>query len=218
MLIIFIVERWFWEFKMLFGSLVELHVWLHSCICFSPLWKKKKKTIFQAISTAPRHLSIPSLSIEPSVVFLSQSRHLSITRWINRESICPLNSSSIHRACFAMDTSRHLLNSWIYQNFFKARYLLTPAICRELLNPYIKGQCNSVFIFLDLSRSVYVLSPPKSLSLSLSHSKPLTHMFFGLCVISLHLVCLFFTHPSCITCFWPNFLGFCWKFGVSQNC
>ena len=165
-------------------------VWLHSCICFSPLWKKKK-TIFQAISTAPRHLSIPSLSIEPSVVFLSQSRHLSITRWINRESICPLNSSSIHRACFAMDTSRHLLNSWIYQNFFKARYLLTPAICRELLNPYIKGQCNSVFIFLDLSRSVCLLSPPKSLSLSLSLQTSYPHVLRPLCDFSTFGMSLF---------------------------
>ena len=37
--IIFIVERCFWEFKMMFGFLVELHVWLHSYLCFSLLEK-----------------------------------------------------------------------------------------------------------------------------------------------------------------------------------
>ena len=36
---IFLVERCFWEIKILFGSLVKLHVWLHSCICFSLLEK-----------------------------------------------------------------------------------------------------------------------------------------------------------------------------------
>ena len=33
------VERCSWELKMLFGSLVELHTWLHSYLCFSPLEK-----------------------------------------------------------------------------------------------------------------------------------------------------------------------------------
>ena len=39
MLNIFIVKKCFWEVKMLFGSLVELHVWLHSCLCFFLLEK-----------------------------------------------------------------------------------------------------------------------------------------------------------------------------------
>ena len=34
-----IVERWFWKFKMLFGSLVELHALLHLYLCFSLLEK-----------------------------------------------------------------------------------------------------------------------------------------------------------------------------------
>ena len=34
-----VVERYFWEFKMLFGSLIELHAWLHSYLCFSFLEK-----------------------------------------------------------------------------------------------------------------------------------------------------------------------------------
>ena len=34
-----VVERWFWKFKMLIGSLVVLHAWLHSHLCFSLLEK-----------------------------------------------------------------------------------------------------------------------------------------------------------------------------------
>ena len=34
-----VVERCFWEFKMLIGSLVVLHAWLHSYLCFSFLEK-----------------------------------------------------------------------------------------------------------------------------------------------------------------------------------
>ena len=76
--------------------------------------------------------STPSLSVELLSCFLSQSRHLSIARWIDRESFYPLNSSStatsIHRACFAVDTSKHLLDSWICRNLLMldtSRHLLS---------------------------------------------------------------------------------------------
>ena len=59
-------------------------------ICVFPLLKN----CFKATSTDPRHLSIPGLSVELFSCFLSQSRHLSIARWIDRESFSPLNSSS----------------------------------------------------------------------------------------------------------------------------
>ena len=36
---IFLVKRWFWELKILFGSLVVYHAWLHSYLCFSLLVK-----------------------------------------------------------------------------------------------------------------------------------------------------------------------------------
>ena len=75
----------------------------------------------------------------------------------------------------------------------------------------------SAWFQLHFSRSLSthsISSPPKT---SLSHSKPPTHMFFGLYVPSLLQVCLIFTHSSCITCFWPNFMGLCWKFGIFQN-
>ena len=45
---------------MVFGSLVELHVGLHSCLCFSLL----KKLLLKASSTPPRHLLDTLLSVE----------------------------------------------------------------------------------------------------------------------------------------------------------
>ena len=39
---------------MVFGSLVELHVELHPCLCFSLL----KKLLLKASSTRPRNLAI----------------------------------------------------------------------------------------------------------------------------------------------------------------
>ena len=81
------------------------------------------KNCFKVTSTAPRHLLIPNLPIELFSCFLLQSRPLSIARWINRESFYPLDSSSIatsnYRACFVVDTSGHMLDSCICQNFLK---------------------------------------------------------------------------------------------------
>ena len=48
------IERWFWELNMLIGSMVELHVGLHLCLCFSLL----EKLLLKASSTPPRYLAI----------------------------------------------------------------------------------------------------------------------------------------------------------------
>ena len=73
-------------------------------ICVFPFLKN----YFKATSKDPRHLSIPSLSVELFCCFLSQSRHLSIARWIDRESFCPFDSSSTDPQSielpFALDT------------------------------------------------------------------------------------------------------------------
>ena len=54
------IERWFWEVYMVFGSLVELHVGLYSCLCFSLL----EKLLLKASLTPPRHLFNTSLSVK----------------------------------------------------------------------------------------------------------------------------------------------------------
>ena len=51
---------------MVFGSLVELHVELHSCMCFSLL----EKLLLKASSTPPRHLFDILLSVELLKLFL----------------------------------------------------------------------------------------------------------------------------------------------------
>ena len=90
------VERWFWEVYIVFGSLVELHVGLHLCLCFLLLEKLLLKTSL----TPPQHLLDTLLSVELLKCFyflffiLSQSWQLLNTWWINRESSCLLDSFS----------------------------------------------------------------------------------------------------------------------------
>ena len=61
---------------MLIGSLVELHVGLHSCLCFSHL----EKLVLKAGSTPPRYLLDTLLSVEILqlflIAFLIASRYL----------------------------------------------------------------------------------------------------------------------------------------------
>ena len=61
----FSFERCFWVINMLIGSLVELHVGLHSCLCFSHL----EKLFLKAGSTPPRYLLDSWLSVELPKVF-----------------------------------------------------------------------------------------------------------------------------------------------------
>ena len=89
---------------MLIGSLVELHVRLHSCLCFSHLEKLFLKRLARhlldtllsvellqsfliAISTTSRHL------VDRSRMFLHPQQHLD-TKWIDRECFCLLDSFS----------------------------------------------------------------------------------------------------------------------------
>ena len=142
---------------MLFGSLVKLHVWLHSYLYFS-----LEKTVLKSISAAPRHLLTLGLSIELFSFFLSQSRHLSIVRSIDQETYCPLDSSSIHQASFCLG---HLLDSCICWTLLKLDTFQHLSICRELLSFYLLGQRDLGLISLDLSRSLLTLHLPKPLSL-----------------------------------------------------
>ena len=103
-------------FKMMFGSLVVLHAWLHSYLCFSLIEK-----LFLSNLDTFRYLAY---LLRFSVDLLSQSRHLSIARWIDREISCLLNTSSIHRVCFAVDT-------WTTGSI-----PLNTSICRDLLRFY----------------------------------------------------------------------------------
>ena len=92
------VKRWFWEVYMVFRSLVVLHVWLHSCLCFSLLKKNCFKSLLDTSST-PGYLSsfqafsycnldtssTPSGSIEKVPISSIASRQLG--RSIDRVSV-----------------------------------------------------------------------------------------------------------------------------------
>ena len=82
------IERWFWELNMLIGSLVELHIGFHSCLCFSHLEKLfLKKSCLDTFS-------IPCCLSSFFSFFLSQSRQLLDTWWIDWEWLCILDSFS----------------------------------------------------------------------------------------------------------------------------
>ena len=70
-----VVERWFWEFKMLIGSLVELHAWLHSYMCFS-LLEKLFLSNLDSFLTPPRHLAIYRVFQLLLIAILIASRQL----------------------------------------------------------------------------------------------------------------------------------------------
>ena len=127
---------------MVFGSLVELHAWLHSSLCFSLL----EKLFLKASSTPPRHLHNIWLSVELPRFFLSQSRHLLDTWWVDRESFYPLNSFSTlggsiepHFLCLMFCTST--LSRHLYLSTAKSSTLgstpLDTFICWALLRFYI---------------------------------------------------------------------------------
>ena len=116
-----VVKRCFWEFKMLFGSLVVLHAWLHSYLCFSLLEKlflsnldtcRNLKLFLVAISIAGGSIEkVPRPSIASRQLVDWSSFFLAFVE-------LSLNSSSIGffvDAFFPRHLSRHL-----------SRYLLTP--------------------------------------------------------------------------------------------
>ena len=175
----FIVERYFWEFKMLFGSLVELHALLHSYRCFSLLEK----------------------------LFLSNLDRSSTTGWINRESSWTFDSFSTTDGsiellllclCFL---PRHLLDSCICRRCFywhlsrqMARHLYLSRITKVLY----KGQAWSGSYF---SQS---LSHQKCLftsQTSLTHSKSFSQVIFKLFQVLSSLGMFLFSHLHAFSCF-----------------
>ena len=107
---------------MLIGSLVELHVGLHLCLCFSHL----EKLILKAISTPPRYLAI--------------CRASSAFSYRNPDSFST-PGGSIENASASSIASRYLVD--------RSRFLLPP---RQLLDSWVDWFkfCSCVFgLFLD---------------------------------------------------------------------
>ena len=143
---------------MLIGSLVELHVGLHSWLCFSPL----KKLVFKSGSTPPQFLLDTLLFVDLLKPF----------------SYCnPDNSSipggSIENAPASLITSRHLVDrssfcSWIW--FLVARYLLdTSAIDKHFLDTYLDSFLNTSWYLIYRALLKVLFKPPRTIW-SLFHS------------------------------------------------
>ena len=142
------VERCFWKLKMLFGSLVELHTWLHSCLCFSPLEKLFLKSWLDTSSIASYLSSFLSF-------FLLQSQQHLDTWWIDRESFWPLDSSSTPSGSiephilllvflFLDSFSTHDLSTLLFLDTCSKDVSTPPRhlICRDLLMVYIFSSCD----------------------------------------------------------------------------
>ena len=171
---------------MLIGSLVELHVRLHSCMCFSHL----EKLVLKASSTPPWYLTVcqassafsycnpdsfstPGGSIENASASSIASQHL-----MDRLSFC----SSIW-----WFVSRHLLDTCICRRQM-SRHLSTPLdtfICQDLLLVYLSSLVRSNPHFSwSLSQYFSDFSP------KLSHLTPIIvpQGFFKIFQVFLHLV------------------------------
>ena len=179
---------------MLIGSLVELHVGLHSCLCFSHL----KKLVLKASSTTLRYLLDTLLSIEFLQLFLiailtaarylvDRSRmvlhpqQLLDTWWIDRASV--LDSVGLF-----LDTSSIPQLSTTFFSTPSSTDISIPldtCICRDLLLALFKLPVRSRTHFTrPLSRYFSLFSPKHS------HLTPIFVLqgFFKLFQEFLHLV------------------------------
>ena len=207
----------FWELKMLFGSLVELHI----CLCFSPLEKTVLKSWLDSSSIASYLSSLLSF-------FLSQSRQHLDTWWIDWESFWPLHSFST--PCGSIKRLILLL-VFLFLDSFSTQDLsmllfLTPAqkMSQHHLDTssieiywglYLSSLCNPPVIFsISFSIDCCFLSQ----TLSFSPQICSTRFLQASPSFSSH-VKLLFSCISCIHAFW-GFWGFsklmryCWNFGL----
>ena len=169
------VKRWFWELKMLTRSLVELHAWLHSCLCFS-LFEKRFLSYFNPSSIPPQHLAICRDLKLCSYRNLDKS---STVRWIDRESSWTLDSfltvgGSIELLflCLCL-VSRHLLDSCICRRCGSRH--LSWQMSRHLSTPLsIENYWSSIYRVVAIWFSFF------SISLDLSTPILLPNTFFSL--------------------------------------
>ena len=144
---VILIERWFWEIIVLIGSLVELHVGLHSCLCFSSL----EKLVLKSGSTPPRHLAI---------CWASQA-----FSYRNPDS-SSIPGGSIENAPTSSIASQHLVDrssfySWIW--FLVAQYLLdTSAVDKHFLDTYLNSflDTSSVELYWRFYLNLLVQSDP----------------------------------------------------------
>ena len=175
---------------MLIGSLVELYVGLHSYLCFSHL----EKLFWKAGSTPPQYLAIYWAS---QAFFLTQSRHLFDTWWIDRESSCLLDSSSTPGGSIELLFLNLILCCLIPSRYLNCRRPdprhLPRQLPRYLPIPQLSSITEGSIYFSFASLLSFLRSLSICLRLFISkhspfHSKPLPQGFFKLFQVSLYLV------------------------------
>ena len=135
---------------MLIGSLVELHVGLHSWLCFSPL----EKLVFKSSSTPPWYLLDTFLSVELLKPFSYRNPNSS-----------SIPGGSIENALASSIASRHQVDqssfySWIW--FLIARYLLdTSAVDKHFLDTYLNSFLNTSRYLICRALLKVLFKPPR---------------------------------------------------------
>ena len=163
--------------------MVELYIGLHSYLCFSPL----EKLFWKAGSTPSRYLAICRAS---QAFFLTQSRHLLDTYWIDRESSCLLDNSSTPGGSIKLLFLNLILCCSILAWYLSCWRPVPRQLPRHLPIPQLSSITEgsiytSIAILLSFFRFVRDCSSPKH---SLFHSQPLPQGFFKLFQVFLHLV------------------------------
>ena len=178
---------------MLNGSLVELHAWLHSYLCFS-LLEKRFLSNLDTSSIPPRHLAF----CRDLKVFFYRNLDRFSTAGGSNEKVPGFSIASrqlVDRSSFSSYVFALFLNTFsttvsvdvVFLDTYldrwldTSRHLYLSRITEEL---YIRSSWSDSHFF-DLSWSIRTCSSPKHL---FSHSKPLPKWFFKLFQVFLHLV------------------------------
>ena len=166
-----------------------------------------RKTVLKSSSTPPRYLTICRAS---QAFFLTQSRHLLDTWWINRESSCLLDSSSTPGGSIELLFLNLILCCSIPFQCLSCRRPVPRHLPRQLprylpipqLSSIIEGSIySSIVILLSFLRSLSIclrlfISQTLSFSLQTSSSRFL-QAFSSLSTLGKRLIPLY----SCISCF-----------------
>ena len=167
--------------------------WIAFISMFFPSWKTVFKQSRQLLDSS----STPSLFVELLSCFLSQSRHLSIVRWIDRESSCLLDSFSTPGGSIELLFLKLILYCSIPSRYLSYRRPIPRHLPQQLLDTSRYLSCRALLRglyilssrffshFFDLSRSIRDCSFPKH---SHFHSKLVPQGFFKLFQVSLYLV------------------------------
>ena len=165
--------------------------WVACWIAFMSVFFSSRKTILKSwldtSLTPSRYLAICWAS---QAFFLTQSRHLLDTWWIDRASV--LGSDSLLLDTSAID--KHFLDTYLDSFLNTSRHLICRALLKVLFKPprAIRSSLHSIFLLIDLCFLSQTLS---------SHSNLNPQRFLEAFSRFSSLGKLLIFHSSCISCF-----------------